>query len=117
MAISNQQLTILQTMLAGLSLEQKQILGAASTEDISAAAAQLITTQRSESLGQVISALVSGNVSNWTGLEVALEVADGATIYAAVDAFKEALLTHDANAMLVNAVRTAMAARKHLGRP
>jgi hypothetical protein len=115
MAVNEQQETILAGMLSGLTNEQKQALASASTEDLAAAAARLITTSRGQSMGQVVASLVTGSVANWPALEAAADVADGATVYAALDAFNASMEANGAS-LIPDAVWVALALRKHLQR-
>lgn len=115
MPVNNEQLLIIKNMLTGMSAENRQKLSTVSTKDLSSAVAGLITGERGQSMGQTIAALVTGSVSNWTALEAALSVADGATIYTAIAEFTAALEDHDEHAMISSAVAVALASKKHLG--
>jgi hypothetical protein len=116
MAVSNEQLSILVGMLTNLTNEQKIALGSASTQDLAQAAAELIASERSTGMGQAITSLITGTVSNWPALEAAAAAADGATLYSALDVFNAALQAHNASALMAGAVRVALAAKKHFNR-
>jgi hypothetical protein len=118
MAITDQQRTILAEVFAGsrtISVQDRQVLGSAATQDLSLAVAEIISSARGQSMGQTVASLVTGSVSSWPALSAAAQVADGATLYPSLDAFNDALSAHDANALVASAVAACLAAKKHLG--
>jgi hypothetical protein len=115
MSATTQQVSVLRNMLTGLSNDNKQILRPLTARELAEAVIGLVNDDRKQLQNQAIGSLVTGAVSNWNALETAAAAADGATLYDALAEFTAALQARNANALVAQAVRVAVNAKKHLG--
>lgn len=113
MALTTEQRAIIEAKFASFTEEERTVLGEASTQDLSEETAEIIAGARGQSFATVMASLVTGTISSFPNLAQAAAVADGATLYAALAAFKAAQAASDSNEALRSAVWVTLAALKH----
>lgn len=113
MPYTEQELGVLSAAVASLPQPVQDILNAKSTEDTAAAIAELVARARRQSMSQVMSSLITGEVASWENLKAAASVADSTTLTSALQAFWDALCDENTSNMLAYGFAALLAARRH----